>query len=252
MFGRRILVLIPHPDDEVVMCGGALERARAEGAALFGLFVTQGCPPREALWPWQRGGYAPRVARRQAEAEAVAARLGLTAAWPWPTRPARSVRHDLAAIRADIAEVVARRTIDQIWVPAYEGGHADHDSLNGLAAWFMPALPVLEWAAYNFAGGQAQAQTFPAPNGTETVLTLAPEESRRKRELLELYRSERGNLDYVGMDRECFRPLAAYDYARPPHEGTLWYARFQWVPFRHPRVDFTRPEEISAALRALA
>ena len=60
--------------------------------------------------------------------------------------------------------------------------------------------------------------------------------------------SERQNLNYVGVERECFRPLARYDYARAPHPGTLWYARFQWVPFCHPRVDFTAPEEVSKAI----
>ena len=46
---------------------------------------------------------------------------------------------------------------------------------------------------------------------------------------------------------EALRPLAPYDYGAPPHPGRLWYARFQWVPFRHPQVDFTRPADVYAA-----
>jgi len=52
----------------------------------------------------------------------------------------------------------------------------------------------------------------------------------------------------VTTEREALRPLATYDYAAAPHAGKLWYARFQWVPFRHPQVDFTKPETVSRAL----
>ena len=54
---RRILILAPHPDDEIVACGIAAMRARRQGARLSVLYLTTGVPPREALWPWQRAGY---------------------------------------------------------------------------------------------------------------------------------------------------------------------------------------------------
>ena len=110
------------------------------------------------------------------------------------------------------------------------------------------SLSILEFAEYNFSGGKTHSQEFPTPNGTEQTLSLTPEEQAKKHAALEIYASEKGNLNYVHTERECFRPLAAYDYSRLPHPGKLWYARFQWVPFRHPRVDFTKPEEVSAAI----
>src|SRR5205823_9796815 len=51
---RRILVLAPHPDDEIVACGIAALRARAAGAQVFVLYLTTGVPVRGVLWPWQR------------------------------------------------------------------------------------------------------------------------------------------------------------------------------------------------------
>src|SRR6266576_3356235 len=76
MQSRRILVLAPHPDDEIVACGIAARRARLAGARIFVLFLTTGIPEPEALWPWQRGGYAARVARRREEARTAAALIG--------------------------------------------------------------------------------------------------------------------------------------------------------------------------------
>src|SRR5262249_31788593 len=145
---------------------------------------------------------------------------------------------------------IGQYNIDQLWVPAYEGGNADHDAANAVASLFAPKLKILEFAEYNFAGGRAYSHEFPRPNGSEEVIALTPEEQQKKRALLAAYASEKCNLGYVKTERECFRPLAAYDYSRPPHEGTLWYARFQWVPFRHPRVDFAKPAEVYAAIAA--
>lgn len=243
-FGARILVLVPHPDDEVVAAAASLGRAKQQGAALFALYLTDGCLSRETMWPWRRAHHAAGVARRRAEAERAAALLGL-APVGWGARPARSLWRGMAAVHAEIKAAIAACKPDQIWVPAYEGGNPDHDALNALGQSFVDELSVLEFAEYNFCGDKARAQEFPYPNGRETIVELSAAEREKKRALLRVYASEQNNLGYVGVERESFRPLAAYDYSRPPHPGTLWYARFQWVPFRHPRVDFTPPEQVS-------
>jgi LmbE family N-acetylglucosaminyl deacetylase len=249
VFGSRILVLVAHPDDEVVATAAAISRAKAQGAAIFALYLTDGCLSRDTMWPWRRKEHAKGVALRRAEAEKAAALLGI-APVGWATRSARSLWRELAAVHAEIQAAVAQHKPDQIWIPAYEGGNPDHDGLNALGQLFTGRLSVLEFAEYNFFGAKTGAQTFPYPNGAETIIALADAERARKRELLKLYASEQNNLFFVGVEHESFRPLSPYDYSRPPHPGTLWYARFQWVPFRHPRVDFTPPAEVSAAICA--
>ena len=247
MFGRQILILAPHPDDEVVACAAAIGRARQEGANLFVLFPTHGCVAREALWPWQRRCYDFYVKRRLKEAEQAAHYLDITAL-NLPLRPARFLWRQLPSVYAEVQLAIATYQIDQLWVPAYEGGNADHDGLNAIASLFASKLSVLEFAEYNFYGGKTRSQQFPFPNGTEQTIALTPQEQEKKRAALDIYKSEKRNLNYVDIRQECFRPLAAYDYSQPPHPGVLWYTRFQWVPFRHPRVDFTKPEEVSAAI----
>ena len=247
LFGRRILIATPHPDDEVVACAAAIGRAKARGAEIFTLYLTDGCLARETMWPWRRAHHARSVARRRREGEAAAERLGVSPVG-WMARSTRRLWRELSEVDAEIRAAIEANAPDQLWVPAYEGGNPDHDALNALGAGFADHLSVLEFAEYNFFGGRARAQEFPYPRGDEQTIVLTPEEQRRKSELLRLYVSERGNLDYVGVTRECFRPIAACDYARPPHPGVLWYARFQWVPFHHPRVDFTPPDEVSRAI----
>jgi LmbE family N-acetylglucosaminyl deacetylase len=249
MFGRRILVLVAHPDDEVVACAAAIGRAKAAGAEVFATYLTDGCLARETMWPWRRRRHDDDVARRRAEGEDAAARLGITPLG-WARRPARHLWRELPGVHAEMRGVIEACKADQIWAPAYEGGNPDHDALNALAGLFAEQISVLEFAEYNFFDGRARAQQFPQPRGDEETIVLTPEEQRQKSALLRVYASERQNLGYVGVIRECWRKLGAYDYSLPPHPGQLWYARFQWVPFRHPRVDFTRPEEVSRAILA--
>lgn len=251
MFGQRILILIPHPDDEVVACGASIGRARADGAEIFGLFLTSGCIAQELLWPWQRKNHDLIVARRRVEAERAARLLGLKPVG-FALRPTRSVIHELKDALDEIREAVVRYDIDQIWTPAYEGGHADHDAINFLASLLQKEVPVLEFAEYNNAGGRVNPNAFPKPSSKDQMIRLTPDERMRKIEALELYASERKNLGYVGLAHESFRPLPAHDYSRPPHAGRLWYARFQWVPFRHPRIDFTKPSDVCDALLSFA
>jgi LmbE family N-acetylglucosaminyl deacetylase len=249
MFGSRILILIAHPDDEVAAAAASIGRAREKGAVVFGLYLTDGCLSGETMWPWRRFRRDAAAARRRSEAEKAAALLGI-APVGWSARPARLLWRELAAVHAEINKAIEAHRPDQIWVPAYEGGNPDHDALNGLCQLLASDVGVIEFAEYNFFGGRTRAQEFPFPNGKEQTVALTGPERTRKRALLRLYASERGNLKAIGVERECFRPLGAYDYSRPPHPGVLWYARFQWVPFRHPRVDFTSPEEVCRSIAA--
>ena len=229
----------------MVACCAAIGRAEAAGARVSLLFLTHGCVDQATMWPWARQRYAAVVARRLAEAELAAAQLGVTVAG-WSSRPARHLWRQLPAAEQEIRAAVAAVAADQLWVPAFEGGNPDHDGVSAIASRLAAeGLGVLEFAEYNLAGGAANSHAFPAPNGTETVLALTAAEQAAKRAALALYASERGNLGYVGARREAFRPLAAYDYGRPPHPGKLWYARFQWAPFRHPAVDFTQPADVT-------
>jgi len=248
MFGSRILLLAPHPDDEVAGCCAAIGRARAQGSTVSVLFLTTGVPSPGRLWPWDRPRHPARVDRRRQEACQVCAALGAEIAGFSPVA-ARELKNDLGTARNLIVEQSAACGADTLWIPAYEGGHPDHDVGNFLASTLREGLAVWEYSEYNFSGGRVRCNEFISRTGEETELTLSNEERRFKKTLLEMYASERGNLNYLRTEREVFRPLADYDYSRPPHQGTLFYRRFAWAAF-HPRVNQVRPAEVSRAIAA--
>jgi LmbE family N-acetylglucosaminyl deacetylase len=255
MFGKRILILVPHPDDEVVGAALAIRRALAGGSEVFTLDLTHGVPPKEALWPWTRMSHAARVETRRREAAAAAHDLGI-ARLVDDGLAARRLRFALPAAYARLRAALTAHAIDMLWVPAYEGAHTDHDCANALAAAAvrdLPGLTAWEFAEYNNAGGRRHANEFPDRRGGE--ITIAPEdddEGRWKTQLLRLYRSEAFNLGNISGGkapfRESFRPLPRHDYSRPPHPGRLFYERFHWVPLKVPPIDVTTSAEVSAAI----
>ena len=78
MFGKRILILAAHPDDEVVASAAAIGRAQGKGAEIFVTFLTHGCIAKETMWSWQRKQYNKHVAHRRAEGEAACKFLAIT------------------------------------------------------------------------------------------------------------------------------------------------------------------------------
>jgi N-acetylglucosamine malate deacetylase 1 len=244
---RRILILAPHPDDEVAACGIIARRARADGAAVSVLFLTTGVPPREGLWPWQRSRYDRRVTRRRDEATAAASSLGFEPA-AFLDIPSRRLIVHLDAACAAVEQALAESRASELWVPAFEGAHQDHDAANALAASLRPRLPVWEVAAYNFAGGRVQSNRFADARGGVIEMRLSREEAALKRRALAIYASERGNLAHIRLVEEAYRPLPRHDYAARPHAGTLFRERFHWVPLRHPRIDFTPSAQIYSVL----
>lgn len=202
------------------------------------------------MWPWQRAGRPERALLRWHEAGAARDLLGIEEAGRRES-PSRSLRHDLDAAAALVARALDSTGAMVLWVPAFEGAHQDHDAANLLGAVFKQRLPVWEFAEYSNAGGRTLSQRFMDLRGGEQAIDLTDAERAVKRRALALYASEQGNLRHIENAREAFRPLPRYDYGRPPHPGTPFFARYRWVPF-HPRVDRTAPSAVYRELGAFA
>jgi N-acetylglucosamine malate deacetylase 1 len=114
---QRALVLAPHPDDEILGCGGTMARLIAMGREVHVVVVTSGKPPRYA---------AESVARVRAEAAAAHGRIGVTATH-WLELPAAEldgVSH--AVLNAAIGGVVAAVAPDTLFLPFVGDIHRDH------------------------------------------------------------------------------------------------------------------------------
>jgi LmbE family N-acetylglucosaminyl deacetylase len=122
-FGR-ILVIAPHPDDEILGCGGTMARLVDEGAEVVVAIVTTGQPP---AFPPERTALVEREMRQAHEIIGIrdCRFLGLPAA-ALDTVPA-------AALNAKFQELIADVRPDTLLLPFVGDIHSDHQ-LSFLAA----------------------------------------------------------------------------------------------------------------------
>jgi LmbE family N-acetylglucosaminyl deacetylase len=113
---ENILVVAPHPDDEVLGCGGTIARLTAEGRSVTVVIVTKGMPP---LFP------AASVRRVRSEARKASRLLGVTLSFL--NLPVTTLHlmpeHKL---NRTIGDFVGKVKPDTVFVPFAGDRHEDH------------------------------------------------------------------------------------------------------------------------------
>ena len=218
--GVRLLVVLAHPDDEVLAVGGRLE-ALADSRFLC---VTDGVP----LDGMDAGAHGfrrldeYREARRVELAKAlrglsVSRSLGISdqrAAW------------DLAGLTRRVAAEVEAFRPEAVLTHPYEGGHPDHDACAFAVAHCGASAPVIEAPFYHAVPNGMETGVFLGDPGL--MVELTEEQRARKRERLACFRSQAETLRLFGVDVEAYRLAPAYDFLQRPHEGRLYYEGFDW------------------------
>lgn len=225
----RTLVLVAHPDDEAIVCGGLLQRMREP----IVLFATDGAP-RDSFF-WSRYGSREAYAGIRAREARQALRAVGVEHYAFLAHDGVFVDQELFrrldAAAGPLLEWVRHYRPQTVLTLAYEGGHPDHDACSFLAACVRReyALDVWEMPAYHRStGGVTVRQEFLSVAEDEVTLTLTSAELARKSTMCAAYQSQRSVLEEFQLTVERFRPQPAYDYTRPPHPGVLNYEAWQW------------------------
>ena len=114
---QTALVIAPHPDDEVLGCGGTIARLTAQGKAVDVAVVTRGFPPAYS---------DDQVAEVRAEARAAHARLGVRATHYLDLPAAGLDAMPQAEINRAVTEVIRKVSPDTLFVPHLGDIHIDH------------------------------------------------------------------------------------------------------------------------------
>lgn len=115
---KSVLVLAPHPDDEVFGCGGAIMRHVAQGIPVRVIVVSEGghgVPSEEQ---------ASYIRQRQHESEEAAKILGYGAPLFWSYRD-REISYGEKLIN-EILAAIDETTVDLIYAPSIWEIHPDH------------------------------------------------------------------------------------------------------------------------------
>ncbi|MBO0663036.1 PIG-L family deacetylase [Jiella sp. MQZ9-1] len=114
---RSVLVIAPHPDDEVLGCGGTIARLASGGCRVDVAVVTEGRPPAYDV---------ARTALVKGEAEAAHRRLGI-AGTHWLGQPAAQLAETPhSQVNGAIHELLRALRPEILFVPFIGDMHLDH------------------------------------------------------------------------------------------------------------------------------
>jgi len=224
------LILVAHPDDEIIGFGAIMQRMRRPVV----VFATDGAPRDQYFWK-DYGSREAYAEVRQQEARAALAIVGAEPVFLSDRVPGGIADQELFRRLPEATEafagVIAEVRPEAILTLSYEGGHPDHDSACFIASVTgrQTQIPVWEAPLYHrHPDGSGAVQRFPQLSGDEVELKVDAEAMRKKVEMFHVYKSQRLVLDGFRPEVETFRPIAAYDFTKRPMPWKLNYEVWQW------------------------
>lgn len=245
MFEKRILILAPHPVDELVGCATAIHRAVQDRCHVFILFLTHGMSEVNRQTYQDQKNFRQNLRLRQRIIGRIADELCVEVLNNGDLHSHQLIDNIRRPWQV-INDAIEQTRPHVIWAPAYEGGHPDHDITNYLASTFRSSADVWEFSEYHFAGNEQHTNSFISDEGTQVFIELKPDEKKRKQELLTLYDFGHRHLLEFPCVQEVFRLLPDYDYSEPPFPNRPIYQEFNQSLCQH--LESCNPQQVSRAI----
>jgi len=184
---KRVCIFAPHPDDEVLGCGGLLQQLTANGNSILIVYVTRGTQshPDSSIYPPNKLG----IIRPQ---ESVAALNSLNIAGKVTTVSLDLPDGDVISNQSEFTKKLSTivRSDDILVTPFVHDGHPDHEVTGQVVADFakthhLPCYQVLIWAWH---WAQPNDQRIPWQNAFR--LDLTADELQRKSDAIFCFTSQ--------------------------------------------------------------
>ena len=230
-----VCVVVAHPDDESIGCGGQL--ARLPGVCV--VVVTDGAPRN--LVDAKACGFD--TAREYARVRATEFQKAMRMIGVDPSDivmlciPDQCAARNLELLAEQLVQIISRRDIHIVITHAYEGGHPDHDAVafcvhaaRDLLARETRVVEIIEMPLYRLEGDGMLTQSFSSmpQAGPETCIRLSASAQDEKRRLLDSYQTQRNMVSIFKLDAERFRLAPRYDFAALPNGGRVLYEAHDW------------------------
>ena len=242
----KIQIFAPHPDDDLIGCGGILLKAKGNIQIVY---VTKGILKDKFEEIAERRKKGIIGALKQLKVEQIF--LGFYEL-SFLDRKVAKKAYDA------INEAILKFKPDKIYVPAFEGGNFDHDITNYLVS-KAATSDVYEYQMYNnYVGIRKLAEILirkamillglrgllwdnerfiPVKNSKSYFLNMNKKALAKKNELIRKYEQISKTKADQGRTwpykRDLFRTLPKHDYTKKPHKGfmELGYTRANNIQF---------------------
>ena len=193
---RRLVVVSPHPDDEVLGCGGLMQAALAQGSAVQVISVTDGeaCYPDHPRWSQAR----LRDARRRELASALQA-LGMDATHVSVLGlPDGAVAQHEGELAAHLAACIMPG--DVVVAPWVHDAHPDHEAVGraARAAAGSCGVRVLQYPVWAWHWLDPAAPSGPWPDAQRVALCGATQ--ARKQQAMAAFATQTGAVGDLGCE----------------------------------------------------
>lgn len=225
------LLVAAHPDDEVIGAGARLAR----WPCLTLVHITDGSPRN--MDDARRHGFDTatayaRARRSELESALCAGQVDDCQLLELEIPDQEAALH-LVTLTHRLSELIAKLRPQLILTHPYEGGHPDHDAcafaLRAACRVSECSRKLYEFTSYHSWKGALRSGEF-LSNGENEIFThrLTEEERSRKQTMLSCFRTQHEMLRQFDTSRESFRAAPDYDFTVPPHDGPLYYERYNW------------------------
>jgi len=198
----KTLVVAPHPDDEILGCGGTLLRRQAEGRVLGWLIMTS--------MSEQSGWVKARIEQREQEIVRVRESIGFAEVFNLRLTPAHLDQIPKSELISRVSEVFKAFEPEEVLIPHRRDAHSDHcatfDAVSACCKWFRyPSVRrVLSYETPSETEFGLGADAAFHPN---TFVDIS-RHIDRKVEIMQIYRSEMGDFPFP-RSVEAIRALAS-------------------------------------------
>ena len=121
---KKLLVLSPHPDDDIIGCGGTLHRYHKEGAVITVVYMTDG----------RKGGISYNeeelVLVRKEEASKAAFIIGVDKLIFLENKDAELALNEHSV--KELSDIIENIQPEAVFLPFFTDNHADHIATNGI------------------------------------------------------------------------------------------------------------------------
>ena len=230
----KVMIVVPHPDDETIGMGAQLCRFRDS----LLVQLTDGAPRdgRDAAAHGFKTISDYAFARRVELYTALEAGLAAGLRTEFIGVPDQAAVLNLVPLTKALGLRLQAEAPEAIFVQPYEGGHPDHDAASFAVHCACQLIEVdgktppavIEMTAYHSNPTGLATGTFSTADQQITTLPLSPADRSRKRRMIDCFYSQRELLARFAIEFESFREAPAYDFTRPPHRGAIYYESLGW------------------------